>query len=490
MSFDHLIIQLLNGLYWRSTRKPRGRDLVLGMTRTQDRRDLVILPETARPMHLGIMGLSGVGKTYFLENLIRQDIEHQTGFAVFDVHGDLAESIVAFLAAHVSGDTELGNRVVIVDPSDPNCSIGFNPLEQTSDTSAFLQAQELAHILRTRWETRSFGARTEELLRNTLYTLSAHHLTLLELPHLLANRDFRTTLVDTLDERGVKDYWKGRYEPLSEAMKAVVREPLLTRISAFLADPQIREVVGQRRSTFTFRDAIAKGLWVVINLSKGKLGENSSVLGSLLFTKLELDVMAQARIPKEQRKFFAVYADELQNLAGRNFATLIAEARKYRIGVTAGHQFWHQLSPEMRTAMLGVGSRVFFRLHYHDARELAGELDPTEKQWYTEVLTRLPQGQAVFRTGADQPVPFTVQPHEKPKTTTTDVERLREHSRSLYATPRTRIRQDINHRYQQQPRAVMTQRLNRSQSPNSKSPYDQNTHQENPPSPPTPASRY
>jgi len=461
MTFEHLIIQLLNGLHWQSTHKPSGRDLVLGMTTTQRGRDVVILPEAARPMHLGVMGLSGVGKTYFLESLIRQDIAHQTGFAVFDVHGDLADNIVACLAERVSRNPRLAERVVIVEPFDEHYSIGFNPLQQSLGTSPFLHAQELAHILRTRWETRSFGPRTEELLRNALYTLSAHDLTLLELPHLLANRDFRAELLRNVHEQGVQDYWKGRYESMSEAMKAVIREPILTRISAFLADPLIREVVGQRKSTFSFQEAIRKGLWVVINLSKGRLGENSAVLGSLLFTKLVLDVMAQARVPESDRKLFAVYADELQNLAGSNFATLIAEARKYRISLTTGHQFWMQLSPEMRSAMLGVGSRVFFRLHYHDAKELAGELDPTEKQWYTEVLTRLPRGHAIFRTATERPISFTVRPHHKPKVNPTQVEKLKTNSRKLYATARDTIRQDINRRYQQQPRALVSRLLSR-----------------------------
>lgn len=465
MTFEHLIIQLLNGLYCPSMQKPRGRDLVLGMTTTQQRRDTVIFPEAARTTHLGVMGLSGVGKTYFLENLIRQDIEQGTGFAVFDVHGDLADNIISFLAKRTAAEPTLADRVVIVEPFDPHSSIGFNPLHRTPETSAFFQAQELAHILHTRWETRTFGPRTEELLQNALFTLAARDFTLLELPHLLANREFRAILVDALDEPGVKDYWNRRYEPMSDAMKSVIREPLLTRISAFLADPHIREIVGQCKSTFTFREAIARGLWVVINLSKGKLGENSAVLGSLLFTKLELDVMAQAKIPETERNFFAIYADELQNLAGRNFATLIAEARKYRVSITAGHQFWHQLSPEMRSAMLGVGSRVFFRLHYHDAREMAGELNPAERQWYTEVLTRLPRGRAIFRPAAEAPISFSVESHRTPKSTPAEIESIKARARSHYATPRETIRKDIELRYSNQLKKDVLKLIGRQANP-------------------------
>ncbi len=412
-------------------------------------------------MHVGIIGLSGVGKTYFLENLIRQDIDHGTGFALFDVHGDLADNIVTYVAERAKADPGSRDRLVLIEPFDPTYSVGFNPLERSGQTSPYVQAQELAYILRSRWESYGFGPRTEELLRNAIYALSAQGLTLLELPDLLANNSFRTSVVRKLQELTVAEYWKSRYDTLSPAMKAAVREPLLTRVSSFLADPQVREVVGQRKSTFTFREAIEKGLWVVINLSKGKLGENSTVLGSLLFTKLELDVMAQAHRPQADRRLFAIYADELQNLASSNFATLVAEARKYQISIVAGHQYWRQLSPEMRAAMLGVGSRVFFRLHYHDARELAGEIDPRETHWYTELLTRLPRGEAVFRSGSRQAIPFTVIGHHAPRATPAVVDALRQYSRARYGVSRGTIRRDMESRRQAQPRIDAAQHLAR-----------------------------
>jgi hypothetical protein len=185
------------------------------------------------------------------------------------------------------------------------------------------------------------------------------------------------------------------------------------------------------------------------------------VLGSLLFTKLQLDIMARSRVAERERRLFAVYADELQNLAGQNFSTLIAEARKYAVSVTAGNQFWRQLPPEMRAAMLGVGSRVLFRLHYHDALELAGELDSGEKQWYTELLTRLPRGQAVFRTGSDYPVPFVVTRHKPSRVRPEETEHLRDASRRNFAAPRDSVRQDIDHRYNEEARESLTELLGR-----------------------------
>jgi hypothetical protein len=440
MSFEHTVVKLLNGFVWSEQARPKGRDLVLGQTRTQHGQRHVLLREELRPMHVAIMGLSGVGKTYFIEHLIRQDIEHGTGFVVFDVHGDLADAVIAHVAAVARERPEVRDRLVLVEPFDPTYSIGFNPLELAPDTSPYLQAQELAHILRTRWETKSFGTRTEELLRNSLYALAASELTLVELPHLLSDTSFRNRVVSALSDEAALTYWRERYGHLSDRMQVVVREPLLTRVSAFLADPQVRDIVGQARSTFTFREAIQQGHMVIINLSKGRLGENSAVLGSLLFTKLVLDVMAQSRLRESERKLFTIYADEMQNLAGHNFTTLIAEARKYRVSVVAGHQFWHQLSPDMRAALLGVGSRVLFRLHYHDAKELAGELEPRERKWYVEFLTRLARGEAVFRSGAGAPISFRVPTHRKATCTRAEIQALRDASHTRHAVPRDAIR--------------------------------------------------
>lgn len=417
-----------------------------------------MLPEDQRPMHLAVIGLSGVGKSYFLENLMRQDIEQGTGFVLFDVHGDLADNIVAFIAEHTARKPKDMNRLILIEPFDETCSVGFNPLERTPHTSAYLQSQEMAKILRTRWETHTFGPRTEELLRNSLYVLSHRDLTLLELPLLLTDPEFRNDLLQQVHDPAVLDYWKARYNPFSEPLKAVIREPLLSRIATFLADPHIRDLVGQRKSTFSFHRAIAESLWVVVNLAKGRLGdENAAVLGSLLFTKLELDVMAQAQIPQHQRTLFAVYADELQNLAGNNIATLIAEARKYGVSLTAGHQYWAQLPPDLRSAMLAVGSRVLFRLHYHDATQLAGEIDPREKPWATARLTQLPRGRAIFRSGPHQPVEFRVNPHAPANPSAQQTFLLKQSSRSRHATARTLIERDIHGRRNQIDQRHITQ---------------------------------
>jgi hypothetical protein len=249
-------------------------------------------------------------------------------------------------------------------------------------------------------------------------------------------------LVARLPAGEIKHYWTGRYERLSPTMQAVFREPVLSRIGSFVTDPHIRDIVGQRKSTFSFREAIQKGLWVIINLSKGRLGENSTILGSMLFTKLELEVMALADIPEKQRRLFGVYADELQNLAGDTFGRLITEARKYKVALVAGHQFWKQLDPSLRQAMLAVGSKVYFRLHYHDAVELAGELAANEKPRYLRLLTTLGRGEAVVRLGARKPVVMTVPAHRAGKPSDEELRKLRNESSVRYTSPRSSIRHD------------------------------------------------
>ena len=418
-------------------------DLTLGISSVRDSKNpFVIFPNALRTQHLGIVGLSGSGKTHLLEHMIRQDIQQKTGFVVFDVHGDLANNVLGYLAERGGMDPDVYERTVIIEPFDPERSFGFNPLERSSHTSPSLQAQEFAHILRRRWQEDMLSPRTAELLRNSLYTLSANDQTLLRLPELLIEKKFRDTLVEKLPAGPIKNYWIDRYDRLSSKMQAVFREPILNRISSFITDPQIRDIVGQQKSTFSFREAIQKGLWVIINLSIGRLGENSAILGSMLFTKLELEVMALADIAEKDRTLFAVYADELQNLSSDTFGRLITEARKYKVALVAGHQFWKQLDASLRHAVLAVGSKAFFRLHYHDAVELAGELAAGEKNRYLKLLTVLDRGEAVVRLGAKRPILITVPGHRAAKPSVAELQKLKKTSATRYTRPRAEIFQE------------------------------------------------
>jgi hypothetical protein len=444
----HILRRVFNWI--RKQRRPEAKrgGLLLGVSASAHARNpFVIFPDFLRSQHLGIIGLSGSGKTYLIEHMIRQDIRNGTGFAIFDVHGDLSDSILAYLAERSSVQPDIFDRTLILEPFNPERSFGFNPLERTSGTSPFLQAQEFAYILRKRWHESLLSPRTEELLRTALYTLSVNDETLLTLSALLCNTKVRAALIQNLPPGEAKSYWTLRYDKLSPRMQAVFREPILSRISSFVADPQIRDIVGQQKSTFSFREAMQRGHWVILNLSVGRLGENSTILGSILFTKLELEIMGLAQVPEKDRRLFSVYADELQNLAGDSFGRLIAEARKFKIALVAGHQFWKQLDSPLRQAMLAVGSKALFRLHYHDAVELAGELSASEKNRYINLLTILEKGEAVVRLGPRRPVVISVPTHRPAKPSAADLQALRSQSARRYTRARTDIRKEaVAHR--------------------------------------------
>lgn len=245
----------------------------------------VVIPHVRRFEHAFILGKTGMGKTHLLQYLAWQHMQRREGFLMFDYHGDSIEALLK-LAAHVPDAEE---RLVLVDPTDGATSPGINPLEipEGSEGSAFARASELSMILRARWGVEAFGPRTEELVRNSLYVLAVRHLTLAELPRLLTDEALRRQLTHALPSADVESYWRDRFEPLSDPMKAAFREPLLNRTTGFLTEPSMRHILGQAVSTVRFDEAMREGKWILVNLSKGVLREHAHTLGNLLCAKLQ-----------------------------------------------------------------------------------------------------------------------------------------------------------------------------------------------------------
>jgi hypothetical protein len=385
-------------------------------------------------MHIAILGKTGSGKSFAMRHAAKQDIEAGRGFVFFDFHGDA----IPFLLRTINRKERqlrkhLSDRLILIDPTDPLVSIGFNPLEGAGES--FVRITEFTQVLRQRWSLDHFGARTDELLRNTLYALSANGLTLLELSLFLTHAGFRASCLKKVSNLEIRQYFELRYDQLSEPMRATMREPILNKISAFTADPHFRHIVGQERSTFSVKEAMDEGYWIIVNLTKGKLGEQSPTLGSLIFT-----VIKNAIFTREKRSLFTLYCDEIQNLVafGSGIETILSEARKFGVAIFSANQFLDQYPPEMRSAILAVGTHVFFQLSSTDANQIAQALDGGKP--LAERLKNLRQRHCIVKTGAERWTEVRIPTIEDPKVDYTD---LLNRSRFQWGRVRPHIEKDI-----------------------------------------------
>src|SRR2546425_6903624 len=390
------MINLFRQLFGRKTPQKASLDLGVRVVDGEVTRRHVEISKERRAMHVALLGKSGSGKSSLVRHFGRQDIDAERGFVYFDLHGDATPFLLETIAArerrlrrHLSG------KLVVIAPADPELSVGFNPLEQESPD--FVRIAEIAQVLKERWHLDHFGARTDELLRNALFVLSANKLTLLELAPLLTQSVFRAHCLKQVPNTEVRQYFELRYDQVSEAMRATMREPILNKTSAFTADPHFRHIVGQERSTFSLREAMDEGFWVIVNLEKGRLGEQALSLGSLIFT-----VLKNALFSREKRTLYTVYCDEIQNLIayGSGIETVLSEARKFGVAVVSANQFLDQYPAEMRAAILAMGTHVFFQLSSVDAAQAAQALDGGKP--LAERLKNLPQRHCIVKSGPDR----------------------------------------------------------------------------------------
>ena len=283
--FEQLVISIWNLLNGPRGRKPDRAGMSLGyqVVEGQTTRQRVTLSQTRRTMHIAVLGKTGSGKSSLLRYLCLQDINAGRGFLFFDLHGEDTKFLLRAIAAREKElKVHLSDRLIVISPADPGSSVGLNPLEQAEPD--FVQIAEFAEILKVRWGLDHFGARTDELLRNSLYVLSANGLTLLELAPLLTDAGFRAHCLKKTPNAEVRQYFEIRYGQASDPMKATMREPILNKTSAFTADPRFRHIVGQAKSTFSIREAMDQGFWIIADLPKGRLGTQSLTLASLLLT--------------------------------------------------------------------------------------------------------------------------------------------------------------------------------------------------------------
>lgn len=432
-------IRAINNRFRSGNGVREGGGLHLGFRVVDDEitRRHVTVTNVRRSMHMAVLGKTGSGKSSFLRYLSAQDIEAGRGFVYFDLHGDATPFLLRCVSTQERKlRKHLSARLILIDPADSTVSVGFNPLEQESPD--FVRIAEFAQVLRERWALDHFGARTDELLRNSLYVLSANGLTLLELAPLLSHAGFRTTALQKVENPEIRYYFDSRYDKVSEAMRATMREPILNKTSAFTADPRFRHIIGQTRSTFSIREAMDNGYWVIVNLAKGRLGEQALTLGSLILT-----VIKNALFTREKRSLFTLYCDEIQNLVafGNGIETILSEARKFGVSVVSANQFLDQYPAEMRAAILAVGTHVFFQLSSADASLVAKALDGGRS--LGERLKNLPRRLAIVKSGPDRYGEVCIPMVQKPDADYTD---LSNRSRFLWGRVRTHIEHEIEKR--------------------------------------------
>lgn len=342
------------------------------VTNYRDIKDRFGIKEKNRRGHMYIIGKTGTGKTTLIENMVISDIKDGNGLALIDPHGDLAEEVLHYVPQERIHD------VIYFNPGDLEHPIAFNPLEKVPPDQRYLVASGLISTFKKIW-SEFWGPRLEHILRHSILTLLEYPgSTLLDIPRLLTDKEFRMSVLNHVRNPQVREFWINEFEKYSQWFKTEAISPILNKIGQFLTSVPLRNIVGQRENTFDLRKVMDEGKILIVNLAKGKIGEdNCALLGSMLVTKIQLAAMSRTNIPENERRSFYLYVDELHNFITLAFADILSEARKYGLNLTLAHQYIDQLEEKIRSAIFGnVGTLISFRVGANDAKYLAREFYP------------------------------------------------------------------------------------------------------------------
>jgi hypothetical protein len=334
---------------------------------------LVGIKQADRLLHTYVIGKTGVGKSTLLETLALQDLEAGPGFALIDPHGDLVERVYAA----VPGDQR--ERVIYFNAPDPSQPFGYNPLRRVRLDKIPLAVSGLIETFKKLWPD-AWGVRMEHVLRNTLYALlDSDGSTLPDILRMYADETFRKSVVREIRNETVQRFWRHEFENYHFRQRADAVAPIQNKLGALLSDPTLHRILVEPRKPMSFRSIMDEGKIVLVNLAKGRLGEESStLLGSLIVSTLGLAAFSRAETLGQDRRPFLVYIDEFQTFTTLMLANMMSELRKYGVSLTLAHQHLHQLEPDIRHAVLGnAGTLVSFRVGGEDATYLAKEFQPT-----------------------------------------------------------------------------------------------------------------
>jgi len=341
-------------------------DIILGNCDHWGQETPVSLSCADRRHHLYVVGKSGTGKTTLLRNLILQDIDAGRGVGVIDPHGDLAVDLLDHIPRPRAED------VAYFDPSDVEHPIGLNLLQPVPRDHMHLVASGVVGVFKGLF-AEFFGPRMEYIFYAAVAALlECDNVSLLGLQRMLSDERYRAWVVKQVKDPMVRSFWEREFETYDKKTKAEMVSPILNKVGQMLMTPALRNVLGQVRSRIDARFMMDNGRVFIANLSKGKLGaDKANLIGALLVTQFQLAAMARASVPESERRDFFLYVDEFHSFVSDSFASILSEARKYRLSLTLSHQYLKQLKPEISDAVMGnVGSLVAFRIGHEDAEAI------------------------------------------------------------------------------------------------------------------------
>ncbi len=393
-----------------------------------------------RRRHMYLIGKTGMGKSTLLENMIISDIKAGYGVAVVDPHGDLAEKIIEYIP------TNRINDVIYFNPADIDYPIAFNVVEQVEPHLRHLVASGLIGVFKKLWAD-SWGPRLEYILRNAvLAILDFPGSTLLGVVRMLSDKNYRKKVVANIKDPVVKSFWEREFSGYADKFAAEAVSPIQNKVGQFLSSSLMRNIIGQVDSAINLREIMDDGKILIMNLSKGRIGEdNSALLGAIMITKIQLAAMSRVDVDEEERRDFYLYIDEFQNFSTESFANILSEARKYRLNLILAHQYIEQLSDAVKAAVFGnVGTLVVFRAGATDAEELVKEFTPTFTE---EDIVNLPKYEMYLKLMIDgvASAPFSAigLPPLSQEDKTNNVEKMIQYSRDKYASQREVIEERI-----------------------------------------------
>jgi CxxC-x17-CxxC domain-containing protein len=393
-----------------------------------------------RRRHFYVIGKTGMGKTVMIKNMAIQDIQSGKGIGFLDPHGEAAEELLDYIPASRIND------VVYINPGDIDYPIAFNIMEEVDVAHRHLVAGGMMGVFKKIWPD-VWSARMEYILNNCILALLEYPgATLLGVNRMLSDVEYRKKVIEKVTDPVVKAFWIQEYSRYTQRYEVEATAAIQNKIGQFISAPLIRNIIGQIKSSFDMRNVMDEKKILIMNLSKGRIGEdNSRLLGALMITKLQLAAMSRVDIPEEQRNDFFLYIDEFQNFATESFTNILSEARKYRLALILGHQYITQMDETVRDAVFGnVGTLVSFRVGAEDAEYLEKEFTP---EFLASDLVNLAKYNIYLKLMIDglagRPFSATTLP-PLPKTEKSNVENIIKASRERYSNKRSEVEEKIS----------------------------------------------